>query len=259
MPEDMQAYKQALAPHDPTTYPLIAREWMLTNTRYFLGAAGFLDSLNQELDPILHRFQIVQRFDLEPKPGISHVSSLEELTAVNHDNGALALFEFTGALPRAKVYSHWQVDTNDVANLKKLGDLTFDPAQTVLVSTPEKDLPAQPAKTEAQAGTVTYQSYQTKDIVLSAQTTAPAVLLLNDKYDPNWRVTVDGQPAPLLRCNYLMRGVYLPAPGNHTVVFSFRLSHRPMYVSLAAFVLGIGLCGYLFYSRRRPEVPAAQP
>jgi len=254
MPEDMKAYKEALAPRDPATYPLIAREWMLTNTRYLLGAAGFLGILNQQLDPVQHRFQIRQRFDLEPKPGVTHLSQLEELTAVNNPEGELALFEFTGALPRAKVYGHWQVNTNDAANLKMLGDLNFDPAGTVLVSTPEKDLPL--AATNAEAGRVEYQSYTSKHIVLSASTTAPAVLLLNDKYDPNWRVTVDGKPADLLRCNFIMRGVYLPASGRHTVEFSFSAPNKVLYVTLAALLVGLGLCGLLVYAGRRGPAPA---
>ena len=42
--------------------PLIARQWQLTNTRYLLGPAGYLDLLNQQLDPGQHRFRIAQRF-----------------------------------------------------------------------------------------------------------------------------------------------------------------------------------------------------
>jgi len=50
-----------------------------------------------------------------PKPGITQPTGLEELTAMPSDDGDLALIEFTGALPRAKLYSNWQVDTNDQA------------------------------------------------------------------------------------------------------------------------------------------------
>ena len=54
-----------------------------------------------------------------------------------------------------------------------------------------------------------------RHIVFAANATAPSVLLLNDKYDPNWHVTVDGKPAELLRCNFIMRGVYLHARRAH--------------------------------------------
>lgn len=250
MPEDMKAYKEALSPRgDQASAPLMTREWQLTNTRYLLGPAGFLDVMNEQLDPGQHRFRIVKRFDVLPKPGVTQPTRLEELTAVPTDDGKFALIEFTGALPRAKVYSTWQVNTNDAANLKTLADLNFDPASSVLVSTPETGLPQ--GATNANAGTVAYQSYGTKHIVLSAQTTAPSVLLLNDKFDPQWQVTVDGKPASLLRCNFLMRGVYLPTAGQHTVAFNFSLPHRPLYVALAAFLVGIGLGGFLWYSSRR--------
>lgn len=255
MPVDMKAYKEALAPRsDPASYPLIAREWMLTNTRYLLGAAGFLGVLNQELDPGQQRFKIVQRFDLDLKPGVAQLSQLEQLAAVPSNDGDLALFEFTGALPRAKVYSNWQVNTNDSANLKALGDLSFDPAMTVLVSTSEPGLPA--LATNDNSGSVEYQEYHPKHIVLTARTTAPSVLLLNDKFDPRWQVFVDGQPAQLLRCNFIMRGVYLPTPGQHTVEFRFSLPHPLLYVTLTAWLTGLGLGGLLVVSRLRRSAPA---
>lgn len=267
MPEDIKAFKEALAPHgDLATAPLLTREWLLTNTRYLLGPAGYLDVMNHQLDPERQRFQIVQRFSVQPKPGIAIPSGispeqfayylpLEEITAVPNPDGPYALFEFTGALPRAKVYSNWEVNTNDQANLKKLADLNFHPAQTVLISTPEPGLPA--TATNENSGSVGYQSYQTKRIVLDATNTAPSVLLLNDRFDPDWRVTVDGQPAPLLRCNFIMRGVYLPAAGHHTVEFDFSLPHRPLYITLSAIGVGVLLGAFLWFSRRRTPVAPA--
>jgi uncharacterized membrane protein YfhO len=80
------------------------------------------------------------------------------------------------------------------------------------------------------------------------------VLLLSDKYDPYWRVTVDGQPVELLRCNYIMRGVYLAA-GPHTVEFQFSLPHKLFYVTLLAIAMGISLIGFLIFLQRRK--PAA--
>jgi hypothetical protein len=250
MPEDLKAYLEALSPRSQAQIALYARHWELTNTRYLLGAAGFLDVLNQLLDPVQHRFRIAQRFDIVNKPGITRPNRFEELTAAASPDGDLALFEFTGALPRAKLYSNWQVNTNDQANLKTLADPNFNPAETVLISTPQKNLPA--VATNKNSGTVEFKSYSPKRIVFDANATAPSVLLLNDKYDPNWRVTVDGQPAELLRCNYLMRGVGLPA-GPHTVEFDFSLPNKPLYVTLAAMATGVCLCAVLGFLTRRNQ------
>ena len=83
------------------------------------------------------------------------------------------------------------------------------------------------------------------------------MLLFNDHFDPGWHVTVDGQPAELLRCNFLMRGVYLPDAGTHTIDFQFSLPHKPLYVTLTAMGLVVLLCGILFVTTRRavPDQP----
>ncbi len=247
MPADLAAFEGALASRgDADSAWLLLRRWQLTNNRYLLGPAGFLDVMNSELDPVQQRFRIVKRFNVTLKPGVGEFHQrLEELTAVLNDNGDYALFEFTGALPRAKLYANWQVSTNDAATLKLLADKNFDPQQTVLVSTP---LPTNPGKENS--GTVDFKSYKPADIVFDAKADAPSVLLLNDKYDANWHVTVDGQPAQLLRCNFIMRGVYL-APGTHTVEFRFTLPNKPLYVTIAAMVVGIFLLGLLIFLQRR--------
>jgi hypothetical protein len=250
VPENLAAYQAALSPQGtPDTAYRVARHWALTNTRYLLGPATFLDVLNQQLDPEQHRFRIVQRFSVVPKPGIEKPTQYSELTAVPDENGDNALFEFTGALPRVKLYSRWQVSTNDNNALQTLASANFDASETVLVST---NLPTPPAEnaTNTNPGTVGFKSYSPKDILFDAHAEVPSVLLLNDEYNPNWRVLVDDKPEPLLRCNYIMRGVYL-TPGTHTVEFDFLLPSGPLYVSLSAIGVGILLCVVLFVSTRR--------
>jgi hypothetical protein len=265
MPVDLTAYEGALrigfkadatgrTMVDSATFPLATRFWELTDTRYLLGPASLLDLLNEQFDPGQKRFRIAQRFDVVPKPGVTQPTRLEEFTATPGDNGQYALIEFAGALPRVKLYSNWQVNTNDQGVLKTLTDRNFDPAGTVLVSTPQPGLPA--VATNQNSGTVEFKSYAPKNIVFDAKADAPSVLLLNDKFDPHWQVFVDGKPAELLRCNFIMRGVYL-TPGAHQVEFNFTLPDRPLYVTLAAIVVGVLLCGSLIFLERRRPAPAS--
>ena len=246
---DIAIYENAIYfQYTRETLSRLPREWQLTNTRYIFGPAGFIDVLNSDLDPRLHRFRIVEKFNVVPKPGVTNPTGYDQLTAVPDDNGIYALFEFTGALPRAKLYGNWQVNTNDNATLQTLGDLNFDPEQTVLIDTPQPGLPA--VATNDNTGTVEYKSYAPTKIVLATTSASPGVLLLNDKYDPIWQVTVDGQPAPVLRCNYIMRGVYLPA-GAHTLVFVYHVPSRLIYVTVSAISLGVLLLGFLLVSGRK--------
>jgi hypothetical protein len=266
MPEDLKSYLEALSPRGtPESAPLLTRHWQLTNTRYLLGPAGYLEVMNQQLDPVQHRFQIVQRFDIIQKTNVFEFHQrLEELTVIPSENNDgryrtfckdLALLEFTGALPRAKLYSNWQVNTNDTATVNTLANLSFDPAKTVLVSTPQPGLPA--VATNENTGTVEFKSYSPKHIVFTANATAPSVLLLNDRYDANWHVTVDDKPAELLRCNFIMRGVYVSA-GPHTVKFDFGVEDKLMLVTISALATGLLLSALLVFLTRKPQTSAAK-
>ncbi len=254
VPEDLAAYDAAFQPRAAGDFPLVARRWQLTNTRYLLGAAGLLDLLNSYFDPAKKRFQIVQRFEITPKPGISQVTKLEELTAVPSTNGPFAMFEFTGALPRAKLYGNWQTLTNGPAALQRLTSPDFDPEQTVLLTEPvSASNPV--ANTNQNIGTVNYDHYDPNRIVLRAKPAVPAILLVNDRFDPNWTVTVDGKPATLLRANFIMRGVQL-SPGDHVVELRFAPPMTAFYVSLVAIVLGLGLLGVTVFYKPQPLEPS---
>jgi hypothetical protein len=254
MPQDLAAFEGTFRfDYTPKTLPLVTRRWELTNTRYLLAAAGFLDFLNQQLDPVQHRFQIVMRFNIVPKPGLTQASYPDELTAVLDPNGECALFEFTGALPRAKLYTQWQTSTNDQQTLERLASPQFNPQEKVLVA---EVLPASSATNAASQGTVDYTSYAPKRFVLQAKAEAPSVLLVNDRFDPNWKVWVDGKPASLLRCNFIMRGVSVSA-GTHTVEFRFEPSTNVLYLSLSAIVFGVLLVGFLAVAGRDGTPPPA--
>ncbi len=246
--EDLAAFEKVFQPQSPTNIAtFVTRRWELTNTRFVLGVANMLNFLNAPIaDPSRH-LHIVQRFNIGGKPGIAKITQVQQLTAVPDPNGPFALFEFPGALPRAKLYSNWQINTNHEDTRHQLVSPAFDPDQTVLVA---GGVPAPSAGAGANAGTVEIASYAPKHLVLKSAARTPSVLLLNDAFEPNWHVTVDGKPASLLRCNYLMQGVYL-LPGDHTVDFRFQPPYRLLYVSLAAIGVGVVLLGLVLAPARK--------
>ncbi|MFT5586068.1 MAG: hypothetical protein ACI9VR_003665, partial [Cognaticolwellia sp.] len=75
------------------------------------------------------------------------------------------------------------------------------------------------------------------------------VLVLADRWEPEWRVQVDGQDADLLQVGGLFRGVILP-PGAEEVVFEYRLWTWGWGLGLGAIGLLLTLAQAL---RRRPE------
>lgn len=257
LPED-QAYRKALT----GSAAALLREWELTNTRYILSlGGGFVDALNQQFDPIERRFRLHTAFDIAPKPGASSNGGvrLDDLTAVPNPNGKFALVEFTGALPRVKLYSRWQINTNPESVLQELQKPEFDPQNVVIVD--DASIPASTATTNQHAGTVEIINYSPKQIELEAKATTPSILLYNDKFSTGWQVWVDGKESKLVRANYLMRGLYLE-PGNHTIKFKYRVSLTTFYVTTASIFTALILCGYLAVATRKeakdsPSVPPA--
>lgn len=247
MPKDYEAILKTFA-----TLPLLPKYWQLTNTRYLVGLATFADLLNTHLDPAQKRFKIHTAFDLEAKPGVERPSRLEELTATPKTNGLFALIEWQAALPRAALYTRWEVATNEQSALQRLTEPSFDPWKSVVVLT---NLPQPQSDEQATATPVEIKSYAPKEVVLEVETKQPSVLLLNDRFAPDWKVWVDGQPSSIFRANFLMRGVYLPA-GKHNVVFEFLPSPLSLFISLVGIAIGLLVGIYLIIQMRFAPAPA---
>jgi hypothetical protein len=153
------------------------------------------------------------------------------------------MIEYDHVLPRARLFAHWETPANGAATLATLLSRDFIPAQTVLLWT-NPAVAAAPGDPTADAGAVQITDYHPKDIKLRADAKLPAVLLLNERFAPSWSVSVDQQPASLLRCNFIMRGVFL-APGEHTVEFRYHPSLATLYFSLCGWAAGCLVAGYL--------------
>lgn len=65
-------------------------------------------------------------------------------------------------------------------------------------------------------------------LALTLDAPAAGVLVIHEAWGPAWTATIDGAPAPVLRANYLFRGL-LVGPGRHTIA----LEYRPPWLSAA--------------------------
>lgn len=259
VPVDLAAFQKQLNKESgAASLPHFARAYQLTNTRFLLAPVGFGNFWNTTLPQ--NPMQLVTRFNVVPRPGIIRATKIDEVTVVTDPAGIYALYNYPAALPRAKLYTSWQINTNGQDTLDQMFSTNFNPQASVFVA---GDVPDNASTNAAITpdDAVQYVSYKSKDIVLKADSPAPSVLLLNDHYHPDWKVLVDGAPQKLLRCNFLMRGVYL-LPGTHTVEFKFEPAHGLFFVSLAAVVIALALTGVLIVIvvKSRPiPAPATAP
>jgi len=54
-----------------------------------------------------------------------------------------------------------------------------------------------------------------------------------DTFDPGWKATLDGAPAPLERANLAFRGVAAPA-GAHRIAMAYRPASIPLGLAVSA-------------------------
>ncbi|MCB9078236.1 MAG: YfhO family protein [Anaerolineaceae bacterium] len=198
-------YDQFLAPPMP-----IERTWELLNVKYVI-------TWREELfvpSTILYQ---------EPAAdGTTYVHRLDEIG------------------PRAWLVTQTQI-ADDAAILQTIADPNFDRWHIALLEPGSEPFiqksdqpPSEPSTTTSYALHFTPLSPQSLSITVDTPT--PTLLILSEPDYPGWQAAVDGQPAPLLRADYILRAVPVPM-GDHTVQLTF----RPPSFIIGAVISGITL------------------
>ena len=105
------------------------------------------------------------------------------------------------------------------------------------------------------SGTLHLTAYEANALTFEAETDG-GLAVFSDIYYPGWQCTIDGEPAEILRANYVLRAVVLPA-GKHTVQFRFdpQSLHTTEAIAntslIALVVLLLALIGWEMYRRRK--------
>ena len=120
-------------------------------------------------------------------------------------------------MPRAALVGQVVVlpELNDQLQYMKRPD--FDPQQQILLQSP---LPksTHPSAKGTEANSVTITKYQPERIELNCVSDTDTCLVLSELFYPGWQAYLDGEKVQILRADYLLRAIALPA-GHHKVVF----------------------------------------
>ncbi|MEN6478879.1 MAG: glycosyltransferase family 39 protein [Anaerolineales bacterium] len=174
----------------------------------------------------------------EDAAGLERVGTLPAGTLWGQEAEAL-IYREPAVLGRAWLV-HEVVTVGDADEaLARLADESLDLARTVVLSTGAT--PAAVAPSDA-VDTVTVARSSPSALQITTDSAAPGYLVISEWANREWRATLDGVDAPLLRADYALQALAVPA-GQHTVRlwYAGRDVRLGLAVSLLTVVLGLAL------------------
>ncbi len=111
-----------------------------------------------------------------------------------------------------------------------------------------EDFESANANAQSITSQVSHITHHASRITYHVITSTPVLLILSETDYPGWQATVDGQPAPILRADYILRAVPLPA-GEHTVELTFHPFSFTIGAMISALTLVV-IAVVLFLTRR---------
>jgi hypothetical protein len=179
---------------------------------------------------------------IQPKPDWLPVMSLNGWT----------LWRLAGPHPAVSVVTSWEVAAADDRALSVVMKDGFDPEAEAVVS---GDPGIAPSLGAIGSGPASYRPRGTQAASVSVDVEVPALVVIRNAYDVNWHATVDGRPAPLLRADYLVQAVPVPA-GRHQIELRYDDPWTGYGLGGEAAALALVLC-VAFLLRRRPATAAS--
>lgn len=156
------------------------------------------------------------------------------------------VYQNSGWMPRVfAVDRHQVVASNQVLPYLASGQVD---TRAIAVVEEEPDV----VGVSAEGATAEIIAFGLNEIRIKASAPQDCFLVLSEAYYPDWRVTIDGQEAKLLKTNHFVRGVGLPA-GEHEVVFYYDMGVVKQGAMISGSTMGVlallVLLG-LFFSRK---------
>jgi len=169
----------------------------------------------------------------------------------HEDPSAVRLYRNEAPLPPAFLVPEVTV-RDDAQALEYLRGPRWQPARTAVVAPgPEARALGDPAASTTNDA-VRILERAPERWRLQTEAAGERLLVLTQAFFPGWRATLDGQPVPLVRADYLFQGVYVP-PGAHTVELVFQ--PRSLAVGLLVSLLALAAAVTLYASDRLPALP----
>ena len=195
-----------------------------------LNIGGYNERWRRLMDMLSVRYAMVSPYAPELKQPGMHLL---------HHAADAAVYRNDDALPRAYVPASVKRVTGADGAFAAVTANDFDPADAAIVED----------AVGAGAGSASLSRDDPEHVRIQAAMQRGGLLVLTDKMDDGWRVSVDGEDAKPLYVNSVVRGVAVPA-GRHTVDWRYRTPGLLAGTAISLLALA-GLVAALVLGRRR--------
>ncbi|GHB72410.1 hypothetical protein [Persicitalea jodogahamensis] len=196
---------------------------VVRNTFNNAEASYFHKSIGGYHGAKLRRYQeLIERqiAKANPNPGILNMLNTKYILT-RDQQGNPAVQQNPDALGHAWFVDDYKIVPDADAEMSALD--TIQPRRTAVVdkrfATALEGLTIRPDSANA----ITLTSYKPNELVYESNAKGEQLAVFSEIYynvRDDWKVTIDDQPAPLLRANYVLRALRVPA-GKHTITFKF--------------------------------------
>lgn len=191
-------------------------------------------------DPVRFLQMMNVRYYADPTAGAASMRGLRDIA--RHPELPIRLYEVPDPLPRAYVAEGWDTLPGPGQALHRVLQPDWPSRRVAL-----EEMPVFAPSDGRTGGRLVAATWEPERIRLIARASQPAVLVLLDRWYPGWKVTVNGEPARMLRANGVFRAVEIPA-GQADVEFVY--APRSLVMGGWASALGVAAC-LLFWGRQR--------
>ena len=138
--------------------------------------------------------------------------------AVDAQSGRMGLVENPTRFARATMFHQYRIEPDRSRMLALLRDPAFD-FRAVLLLERNPGLPAQTEK-DSTDDSVTVTRRTPEELRIDVKAGSAGMLLVSEVFYPEWQATLDGRPAEIMRADYCLRALPVPA-GDHQVIMRF--------------------------------------
>ena len=140
---------------------------------------------------------------------------------------------------------------NQVLTITESANIGWDPRNTTLVADEFKSNLSKTAYTGQ--GTIEMTSYHPDKLIYKSSASDVQLAVFSEIYFPEgWAATIDGNSADILRVNYLLRAVEIPA-GEHTIELSYTnasFDKSTTYAYIGTAVIILLLLGGIYFETK---------